>query len=189
MAIRNAIEKTQRRDQQRERFGLLGVIIGLPDDLHVELRIGRERILELLERARRIQPDGDGLERIAAIVGVLQYLGVGPDFRFRRAAVGRKNAHHRPFVTAHFDGGTDVQSGKFLGRAAPDDDFVLAPLEHPALDDFQIVAHQQRRGFHAAQRDVGVRAGGAFGQVNDDEQFRGRERALGACARCPARRQ
>ncbi len=70
---------------------------------------------------------------------------------------------------ARFDFRADFQSGKFLRRAATNDHFVLAPVEHAALDDFHVIAHLQRRRFHAAQRHVGIGAGGALGQVDDDE--------------------
>ena len=96
-------EKTERRDQPRHGFGLLGIVIGLPGDLHGELRVGGEGILECLKRARRIQPDGDGLKGVTAIIRRLQHFRVGPDFRFRNAASGGKDADDRPFVAAHFD--------------------------------------------------------------------------------------
>ena len=39
-------------DEPGHRGGLLGVILGLAEHLHVQARVGGQRVLELLERAR-----------------------------------------------------------------------------------------------------------------------------------------
>ena len=80
-------QKSERGDQPRDDFRLLGVVVGFPGHFHVELGIRCERILELCKRAGRIEPDVHRLKRVAAIVSRLQHLRVAPDLRFRRPAV------------------------------------------------------------------------------------------------------
>ncbi len=113
----------------RQHRGLLGEEFRLAHDLHLELRIGGQRVLELLERLRRGELRIDRLKRVAAMVGRLEHGGIGPDFRFRRAAAAGEDADDFPLVLADADFLAHVQPGERPRRAGADDDFVAARFE------------------------------------------------------------
>ena len=140
----------------------------------------RDRIAELEEGVRRRQFSIDRLEAVAAMVGLLQDCRVSPNLRFGGPAPGGKNADHLPFVAADPEFVAHLQPGELLRRADPHDHFVLAPFKSAALDDFEFVTDMKSGRLDASDGHIGVRAARSFGQVDDDEQFRGGQRALGS---------
>ena len=81
-------------------------------------------------------------------------------------------------MTADLHGASDFQACDLPGGAHPDDDFILSPFKHAPVHDLQPVAHFERRGLHAAQRDIHIGAGRAFREIDDDKQLRGGQRPL-----------
>ena len=149
---------------------------------HIEPRIAGQGILEFLERASRLEPAVNSLVGIATTVGRLQHGSIHPDLRFGHAAGGFENADHGPLLICNLDRRADIQTLEFALRTGPDDHFVQTPFKHSPTDDTEFTVHRARLARYAAQRNVGVRAGGAFRQVDDHEQLR-RDQGAGLVAR------
>src|SRR5438105_12528271 len=105
------------------------------------------------------------------MVRSLQNGGIGPNLRFGGGPPGRKDSHDRPLIAPDAQFITQINSGKFLVGTRADDDFILASLERPPLDDFYIVANMKSGLFDASHWNIGVGATGAFWQVDDHEQL------------------
>ena len=135
MPIEAGDPEANRLNQAGQRLRLTGVVLVLAADRHVQLRIRRQPVAEGVERLGRLETGEHGLIGVAAPVGALQRPRVAPDLGFRHAAVGLEDADHLPAVLTRDDGVADVQADELSARAAPDDDFVGAELEHPSLDD------------------------------------------------------
>jgi hypothetical protein len=67
MAIKNAIRKTERRDQPRHGLGLLGVIIGLPETFTLSCGFEVSESLNAWNAPGEFSFGGDGLEGVAAV--------------------------------------------------------------------------------------------------------------------------
>jgi hypothetical protein len=99
----------------------------------------------------------------AALKGRLQHAGVSPNLRFRQPALVGKQADNRPELPVDIELGPHLQPAKFGGGARPNNDFVAARFESPALAQTPAAPNAIRGRLDAPQRDIGVGAGGAFG--------------------------
>ena len=109
---------------------MLGVILSLAEHLHVESRVGGERVFELLERPGRGEFDLDRLKSVATLIGRLQNARVGPDLRFGGAAAGGEDTDNRPIALADAQFAAEFHPGKLVGGADAGNGFILAPFEH-----------------------------------------------------------
>ena len=171
-------EGAEARDKVVNGAGLFEVIVGLEQCLRAQARVVLEVALERGKGGGRRELDDHTLIAVATLVGVLEHGGVGPDLGFSQTAPGREKADNGPVAASHANGRAEIESGKFTGGAHADDDFVEAGDEAASLMDAELVMNGKGVRADAAEGDIGVGAGGAFGKVDDREEFAGGERTV-----------
>src|ERR1051326_7527209 len=78
------------------------------------------------------------LEGVTAMVRVLKDGGIGPNLGLGHSTSGVEDASHFPLKASELNFVSHFETGKFLRGTAAHDDFILAPVEHFALDDFDV---------------------------------------------------
>ena len=170
---------TDAPDQARHGRRLGGVVVLLEADLDVQLRIGRQPVLERVERRGRVETRQYRLIRVTTAIDALQQVRVAPDFRLRHRAGRFKDAHNLQRQLPGLEFRSEIDPGELPARRAADDGFVGAEREHAARHQRDFVAHLESRGLDTAQRDVGRRAGGALVQIHDDVELGRRQGPIG----------
>src|SRR6185436_16275914 len=103
---------------------------------------------------------------------------IGPQLGFSRSAAAGKNADDVPHILADPKLMSDVEALEGAGGTGSDDDLTPAGLEFSAFDDFDVATNGQGGGADATERNVGIGLRRTFGEVDDDEELAGSERAI-----------
>src|SRR5262249_58898413 len=126
-------------------------------------------VFERRDRRRALQPHAQRLERVEAFEQALHHRQIGPDFRIEHAAAGIEHADDGPARRARHYRAAEFETLELAQYRLAHDELVAAGIEHPALDQPDILADRRAFGADAPQRQVGLGAARAldpiYGQV------------------------
>ena len=135
-------------EDRAQELRLLGVEIRLAVHVHRDPLVGLQGALGLLEGARVLEPERQGLERLPP-EHRQHLLVLAPDLRLERRAAGREAADHGPVAAAEAQGLAD--------RRCDRSDRPSSPRRRPRTCRTQAAARRRSRGWRAPTRPRGSR--------------------------------